>query len=88
MNIRITASDKKHLLSLILENIELNGKNCNLNHIDTSRITDMSWLFHNKDCNVDISQWDVSNVIDMKGMFQKSTFNGCLLYTSPSPRDS
>lgn len=56
MNIRITASDKKHLLSLILENIELNGKNCNLNHINTSRITDMSWLFHNKDCNVDISQ--------------------------------
>ena len=40
-----------------------------LNFIDTSEITDMSWLFEYISCNFDISNWDVSNVKDMTGMF-------------------
>ena len=43
----------------------------NLNDIDTSRITDMSNLFVDIKLrqNIDISQWDVSNVKDMYNMF-------------------
>ena len=41
-----------------------------LNFIDTSKITDMSWLFENVKHNFDISSWDVSNVKDMSYMFQ------------------
>ena len=41
-----------------------------LNFIDTSKITDMSWLFENVKHNFDISSWDVSNVKDMSYVFQ------------------
>ena len=40
-----------------------------LNFIDTSEITDMSWLFENVKHNFDVSDWDVSNVTDMNNMF-------------------
>ena len=40
-----------------------------LNFIDTSEITDMSWLFENVKHNFDVSDWDVSNVTDMASMF-------------------
>ena len=40
-----------------------------LNFIDTSKITDMSYLFDNVNHNFDISCWDVSNVTNMAGMF-------------------
>ena len=68
---------KDELVKIIKSEVEKNGWNCDLNHIDTSRIIDMSWLF-SKDCyngyklgefNGDISRWDVSNVKDMESMF-------------------
>ena len=40
-----------------------------LNFIDTSKITNMSWLFENVKHNFDISSWDVSNVTDTEFMF-------------------
>ena len=40
-----------------------------LNFIDTSKITDMSYLFDNVNHNFDISCWDVSNVTNTEFMF-------------------
>ena len=36
---------KEELMSIIKERMKINGDDCDLNDIDTSLITDMSWLF-------------------------------------------
>jgi hypothetical protein len=48
-----------------------------LNWIDTSEMKDMSYLFEaiRTYFYLDISQWDVSNVRDMRGMFHESSIN-------------
>ena len=52
--------------------LRLDRGQTNLNDIDTSKITDMSYLFHDSGYDmskIDISLWDVSNVTDMRCMF-------------------
>ena len=57
---------KDELISLVV------AESLNLGDIDTSAITDMSWLFYEswrKDFS-GIENWDVSSVTDMSGMFR------------------
>ena len=67
---------KDELKSIIKSRITEEGPNCDLNDIDVSIITDMSWLFYYSKFNGDISRWNVSNVTNMSYMFEKSVFNG------------
>ena len=68
--------DKNELQQIILQRIKDEGNKCDLNDIDTSKITDMSNLFdkgyfkYADDFNCDISLWNVSNVVDMHSMFR------------------
>ena len=68
--------NKKELMEIIREIIAEKGPNCDLNFIDVSNITDMSYLFWKTKFDGDISKWDTSNVTNMCGMFQKCSFNG------------
>jgi surface protein len=71
----------EELADMIKKEIEQNGNKCSLNHIDTNKITDMSFLFSKGakfdlgNFNGDMSNWDVSNVTNMKYMFAHSNFN-------------
>jgi surface protein len=65
--------NKDELQSLIEKLLEERGKDANLNDIDTSKINDMSGLFDSSHLhiirNIDISEWNVSNVKNMTEMF-------------------
>ena len=67
---------KSELHKLVDKLIKERGENADLNDIDTSGITDMSYLFYKSNFVGDISKWDVSNVTNMAYMFYKSNFAG------------
>ena len=69
-------TSKDELEYIIDSRVSKNGPNCDLNDIDVSLVTDMSWLFSDSDFTGDISKWDVSRVKTMYGMFYNSSFNG------------
>ena len=70
--------NREELEDLISQRIDQYGSKCNLNDIDVSGITDMSFLFCDMTFDGDISKWDVSRVKNMSSMFAGSTFNGDL----------
>ena len=79
MKSKIIAKDKEHLQKLIDSEMEKYGNKCDLNHIDTSNVSnvlEMSSMFEDSMFNKDISCWNVSNVTDMSYMFENSQFNG------------
>ena len=68
----------RELQNLIKKLVDDRGVNARLNDIDTSAITNMNYLFTNafgpsnkilQQLNVDVSDWDVSNVRNMEGTF-------------------
>ena len=73
---KVQPKTKDELEKLIEDTIKLQGNKANLNFIDTSKITDMSYLFAKSDFNGDIHKWNVSNVETMDAMFAGSDFNG------------
>ena len=72
---KVQPKNKAQLKSLI--EYAFNHNIYDLNFIDTSKITDMSWLFGCIGCNFDISNWDVSNVTNMTAIFYYCEFFDC-----------
>ena len=68
-NYKYCPKTKEELKDIILQRIKEEGKEVDLNDIDVSKITDMTSLFEGTDFNGDISEWNVSNVKNMSGMF-------------------
>ena len=69
----ITRDELKELVDQLIKE---RGNEADLNDIDTLKITNMSELFFKSKFNGDISNWDVSNVESMIGMFEHSEFTG------------
>ena len=68
----IVATDAT-IKQIVRDEIARLGTNADLNHIDVSKVTDMTNLFYGTDFQGDVSQWDVSSVKDMRFMFQECT---------------
>lgn len=75
---KVVARNLGHLKKLVHEYMEKLGPNCDLNFIDVSDLYELDDLFSypNQNFNGDISQWNVSNVRNMNGVFSNSKFNG------------
>jgi len=49
--------------------------NADLNYLDVSKISDMSYLFRKSEFNGNISEWDVSNVkLNLMVTYQNGTY--------------
>ena len=64
----ILATDD-NIYQLVGDAIQEKGTNVDLNYIDVSQVTYMANLFKNTDFQGNVSDWDVSSVKDMRGMF-------------------
>ena len=83
---KIKATDKT-IKQIVKDEFYRLGHDCDLNHIDVGEVTTMHNLFNceynilldyrYEDINPDISQWDVSNVRSMSGMFHKCKVFNC-----------
>ena len=82
----IKATDET-IKEIVKDELNRLGHNADLNHIDVSEVTDMSYLFscdyddnlgpYYKDINPDISGWDVRKVKTMKFMFYECEKFNC-----------
>ena len=63
---------RDELEELVGKLIKERGNDADLNDIDTSKITDMNYMFYTSKFNGDISDWDISKVKNMYNMFYNS----------------
>lgn len=72
----LVPDNKYALKDMINAEIKKNGPECDLNHIDVSKVNSFEKLFAKTTFDGDISDWDVSHVTDMYCMFYQSNFTG------------
>lgn len=64
---KVTPKTKQELRTIIERELKRQGTDADLNFIDTSKITDMSYLFYGLNIGkIKIDKWDVSNVTKWK----------------------
>ena len=77
--LNIIYATNENIRQIVKDELDKFGHDADLNHIDVSKVTDMTMLFccdqyglgsKYNDLNPDISEWDVSEVKDMWGMFK------------------
>ncbi len=73
---KILVATEDDLKLLIEQAMDEHGPQCDLNHLDVSRIQSFDGLFMHSEFNGDISDWDVSGATSMAHMFSSSSFNG------------
>lgn len=67
---RVIPQTKDELRDLIINELDRQGPDADLNHIDVSKITNMCMLFDKLNIrNIKIDSWDVSKVTNMDYMF-------------------
>ena len=72
----IKVSSREQLRDIIQERIDKYGNDCDLNDLDISLVTDLSYLFYLfPEFNGNISNWNTSNVLNFSFMFYKCKFN-------------
>ena len=89
-SLRVQPSSKDELRSIIEQELKRQGPDADLNFIDTSKITDMSYLFRRTYDNdfvadsvvfyirdIKIDQWDTPNVTNMYAMFSGQMHFNC-----------
>ena len=77
MNKETIKCTNENIKQIVEEQIELLGNEADLNHLDTSEVTNMGLMFFmHSQFTSDISKWDVSNVTNMIGTFSLSQFTG------------
>jgi surface protein len=71
---KLDLSENTTTITTMFQNCE-QLPNIDINHWDTSRITDMSYLFLNCKAlqTIDVSNWDTSKVVNLRQMFQSCT---------------
>lgn len=62
----------KELREIVRSELDIQGPNADLNHIDISEITELTGLFNQDVENIKIDKWNTSKVTNMSGLF-----NGC-----------
>ena len=81
-NRTLKPTSRKELRCIIVKELRRQGPDADLNHIDTSLITNMFRLFEGlKVRNIKVDGWDVSNVTDMDNIFCGCSYLDCDLST-------
>lgn len=74
----ILATSTQHLCRLVAQAVEIDGPQCDLNHIDVSRVQEFNAIFAHSPFDGEISCWDVSNAVTFANMFAHCPFNGSI----------